>query len=160
MNLMVVHLACRTVGFYVQKGNPRGLSGWTDLARGELFMVNRERGSGMRVLLDARLSLGGIAPSQVAGYNRVCTTHLAAAATVARGGGDFALGSEKAARQVNGIDFIPLQQERYELVFQKEDLARPLFRAMVEVVQAPAFRQELDGLGGYDTRETGRVIVG
>lgn len=160
MELMVIHLACRSVGYYVPTGNPKGLGSWDDLARGGLSVVNRERGSGMRVLLDERLRIQGIRPSQVNGYHNICTTHLAAAAGVARGHGDYALGSEKASRQVDGIEFIALQQERYELVFQKEDLEKPLFRAMVEIVQSPAFRQELEGMGGYDIRETGRIMVG
>lgn len=156
--VVVVHLALRTVGFYVPTGNPKGLKSWADLGRADLTLVNREKGSGMRVLLDERLRLLGISSHQVAGYGRACTTHLAAAATVARGGGDFALGSEKTSRQVNGIDFIPLQQERYELVFPKENLVQPIFQALLEVVQSPGFRQELDGLGGYGTAETGRVM--
>lgn len=156
--LVVVHLAVRTVGFYVPSGNPKGLRSWSDLGRTDLTLVNRERGSGMRVLLDERLRLQGIPTRQVPGYPRACTTHLAAAATVARGGGDYALGSEKACRQVNGIEFVPLQQERYELVFQREDLAQPIFQALLEVVQSPGFRLELDGLGGYGTAETGRIM--
>jgi len=156
--LVVLHLALRTVGFYVPSGNPKGLKSWDDLKRTDLTLVNREKGSGMRVLLDERLRLAGIPTRQIPGYGRACTTHLAAAATVARGGGDYALGSEKASRQVNGIDFVPLQQERYELVFQREDLALPMFRALLEVVQSDEFRQELEGLGGYGTRETGTIM--
>lgn len=156
--LVVIHLAVRTVGFYVPKGNPKGLGSWADLGRPGLVLVNREKGSGMRVLLDERLRLQGIPTRSVQGYSRACTTHLAAAATVARGGGDFALGSEKAGRQVNGIDFIPLQQERYELVFHREDLVQPIFQALVEVVQSPGFHQELEALGGYGTADTGRIM--
>ncbi len=157
--LVVVHLALRTVGYYVAKGNPRGVNVWEDLGRPDLSLVNRERGSGMRVLLDERLRLQGLATRQVPGYAKVCTTHLAAAATVANGGGDYALGSEKAARQVEGIDFVPLAQERYELVFPEEEREQPVFRALVEIVQSRSFRQDLEGLGGYGTQETGRFMA-
>jgi putative molybdopterin biosynthesis protein len=156
--VVVVHLALRTVGFYVPAGNPKGLGSWADLARTDLTLVNRERGSGIRVLLDERLRLLGIPTRHVAGYGRACTTHLAAASAVARGGGDYALGNEKSGRQVNGIDFIPLQEERYELVFLKDDLGQPMFQALMEAVQSPSFRQELEGLGGYGTRETGKIM--
>jgi putative molybdopterin biosynthesis protein len=158
MPVVVVHLAVRTVGFYVARGNPHGLAGWTDLGRADLTLVNRERGSGMRVLVDEKLRLQETPANRVPGYGSVFTTHLAAAAAVSRGEGDYALGSEKAARQVNGIEFLPLQQERYELVFPAEDKDQPVFRALVEVVQSPAFRRELDALGGYGTGETGRVM--
>jgi len=156
--LVVIHLALRTVGYYVSQGNPKALTSWADLERQDLTLVNRERGSGMRVLLDEKLRLKGLPTREISGYGRACTTHLAAAVAVAKGGGDYALGSEKAARQVNGIDFIPLQEERYELVFQKEDLSEPRFQALVEIVQSQGFRQELDAMGGYGTRETGQFM--
>lgn len=80
---LVVHLAVRTVGFYIPKGNPKGLESWSDLGRPDLVLVNREKGSGMRVLLDERLRFQGVHTRGVQGYSRACTTHLAAAATVA-----------------------------------------------------------------------------
>lgn len=158
MPVVVVHLALRTVGFYVARGNPLGLASWADLGRPDLRLVNRERGSGMRVLVDERLRLQGTPTHQVPGYRTVSTTHVAAAAAVSRGEGDYALGSEKAARQVDGVAFLPLQQERYELVFPREDVEQPVFRALVDVVQSPAFRRELDALGGYGTGETGLIM--
>jgi putative molybdopterin biosynthesis protein len=92
--LTVIHLAKRMVGFYVMGGNPRALKNWDDLARSDLMLANRERGSGMRVLLDERLRLINRPGSGIQGYEREFSTHLAVASAVARGGADFGLGNE------------------------------------------------------------------
>lgn len=160
MDLIVVRLASRMVGFYVQAGNPKKLRGWEDLRRPGLRMVNREKGSGIRVLLDERLKTMGIDRRALEGYDRKCDTHLAVAVAVARGGADFALGNEKTAAQVSGIEFVPLQKESYDLVVPKDAAEVPACRALVDIARSAAFREELEGLGGYGLEETGRLILG
>lgn len=155
--VVVITLATRKVGFYVQKGNPKKLSGWTDLARSDLTMVNRERGSGIRVLIDERLRLQGLDGRRIPGYARECSTHLAVASLIARRGADFAVGSEKTGQQVGGIDFIPLQEERYDLVFKAADATLPIYTALAEIACSADFREELEGFGGYGTSETGKI---
>jgi len=159
MDLTVVRLVRRRVGFYVPKRNPKALKGWADLGRPDLQFVNREIGSGIRVLVDGKLRVGGIPSADVPGYTRVCTTHLVAATTVARGGGDYAIGSEIAARQVSGIDFVPLQEECYDLVFPAANAREPHFAALLDRVRSPEFRLEIESLGGYDTSETGKILI-
>ncbi len=155
---VVIRLAGRSVGFYVQKGNPKSLTGWDDLARSDLSMVNRERGSGIRVLIDERLRKMGLDGRRIPGYGRECGTHLAAASLIARRGADFAVGSEKTCRQIAGLDFVPLQDEKYDLVFFAENAEKAPFRALAEIVRSADFREELEGFGGYDTTETGRTF--
>ncbi len=155
---VVIRLARRTVGYYVAAGNPKGLSSWEDLRRADLSMVNRERGSGIRVLLDERLRIMGLDPWALPGYERETTAHLSAASIVARGGADFALGNEKAGRQARGIEFIPLQEECYDLVIRAEDAGMPGFPQLLEIVASREFKDELEGLGGYGLGETGRTI--
>lgn len=89
----------------------------------------------------------------------ICLSHLAVASAVARGGADLALGNEKAGLQVQGIDFIPLQRERYELVMKKEDMSKPAFEAILEILRSRDFQMELAGIGGYDLTETGRITA-
>lgn len=156
---VIIHIACRMQGFYVAKGNPKGIKGWDDLKRPDITIINRERGSGTRVLLDEHLRLMGITGSSIKGYNRECMTHLAVASTVSRGGADLALGNEKAGLQVQGIDFIPLQKERYELVMKREDMGKPPFKALMEILGSEEFKTELYGIGGYDLTETGRIVA-
>lgn len=154
---VVVHLACRWQGLYVAKNNPKSIHSWEDLKRPELSIINREKGSGTRVLLDEHLKKMGISPAKLNGYTREVFSHLAVASIVARGEADFGLGNEKTALQVQEIDYIPLQKERYDLVIRKEDLDKPPFTAVLEIIRSPEFRAELEGLGGYDLQETGKI---
>ncbi len=156
---VIIHLACRLQGFYVAKGNPKGIKGWEDLRRKDIAIINREKGSGTRVLLDEHLRKLGIPSKSIKGYERESTSHLAIASTVARGGADIGIGNEKSGLQVKGIDFIPLQTERYELVIKKEDLEKAPFQAILEILRSQELRMELEGIGGYDLEEIGRIVA-
>jgi len=90
---------------------------------------------------------------------RECQSHLAIASTVARGDADLGIGNEKASLQVQGIDFIPIQKEQYDMVIKKEDITLPAFDAILEIIRSDEFRFELQGLGGYDLTELGKVIA-
>lgn len=159
ISTLIIHLAFRMQGFYVPKGNPKNIHAWEDLARSELLFSNRETGCGTRVLLDEQLHRLKIDRNMINGYEKHELTHLAVASKVARGAADFALGNEKAALQVRGIDFIPLQKERFELVVRKEDMNLPHFQAVLDILTSEAFRAELEGMGDYDLSETGRIVA-
>jgi DNA binding domain, excisionase family len=156
---VIIRLAGRIQGFYVMQANPKAIKGWEDLKRSDITIVNREKGSGTRILLDEKLRILGIGGNYIRGYSRVCPSHLAVASIVARGGADLGLGNEKAAIQVPGIDFIPLQNEKYDMVIKREDLSRPEFETIIRIVQSKEFKMELSGLGGYDLSETGKIIA-
>ncbi|WP_104373406.1 helix-turn-helix transcriptional regulator [Desulfocucumis palustris] len=155
---VIIHLACRMQGFYVAAGNPKKIKEWRDLVRPGVRFINREKGCGTRVLLDEHLRLQGMDRRAIKGYGVEEYSHLGVASTVARGEADVGLGSEKASLQVRGIEFIPLQKERYELVIKREDLDRPEFRAVIDILQSEEFKAELRGLGDYDLTETGRIV--
>lgn len=156
---IIVHLACRMQGFYVAKGNPKGVKGWEDLKREDITIINREKGSGTRILLDEHLRIMGINHSSIKGYDRECFSHLAVASAVARGGADIAVGNEKNGQQVKGIDFIPLQNERFELVVKKEDLNKSYFQSIINILNSDEFKMELEGIGGYDLTDLGKYII-
>lgn len=156
---VIIHLACRMQGFYVAKGNPKGIKSWDDLRRADLTFVNRDKGSGTRILLDEHLRLMGINSKNINGYSRECLTHLAVAGTVAKGGADFALGSEKTAAQVKGVDFISLQKEQYDLIIKKENVQDAIFKTAVGIIKSDEFRNELIGIGGYDLTDIGTVVA-
>lgn len=156
---VIIHLACRMQGFYVAEGNPHQISHWRDLTKSGVRFINREKGCGTRVLLDEQLRLQGIDRKAINGYENEETSHLAVASTVARGEADAGLGNEKASLQVRGIDFIPMQKERYELIIKKEDLEKPECRAVLDIVRSPLFKSELKGLGDYDLTETGTIVA-
>lgn len=155
---VVVNLTYRTQGFYVAKGNPLGLTAWDDLAKPGVRIVNREKGAGSRILLDEHLRMAGIDPQEVEGYGNEVQSHIAVASTVARGRADVAIGSEKIARQVDGIDFVPLQKERYDLVFKKKDIDTKPMRTLMGILETGILREEFSSLGGYDTSDMGKIM--
>ncbi|MDD4334511.1 MAG: helix-turn-helix transcriptional regulator [Desulfotomaculaceae bacterium] len=156
---VIIHLACRMQGFYVAKNNPKSIATWQDLTRPDVVFINREKGCGTRVLLDEQMRLLGMNRKQINGYAREENSHLAVASAVSRGEADVALGNEKDALQVRGIDFVPLQKERYELIILKDDIDLPPFQAVIEILQSQEFKNELAGLGDYDLTELGNIVA-
>jgi len=155
----IINLVYRMEGFYVAKGNPKNITTWTDLTKPEVRFINRERGSGARVLLDEQLRTLGIRHLNIIGYKDEEMTHLAIASKVARGEADVGLGIEKVAMQFVNLDFIPLHKERYDLVIRQEDLERPHFQALMSILKSPSFRNEVMGIGGYDISRIGEIIA-
>jgi putative molybdopterin biosynthesis protein len=155
----IINLVYRMEGFYVAKGNPKNITTWTDLTKPEVRFINRERGSGARVLLDEQLRTLDIDHQNIVGYKDEEMTHLAIASKVAREEADVGLGIEKVAMQFVNLDFIPLQKERYDLVIRREDLERPYFQALMSILRSPSFRNEVMGIGGYDISRMGEIIA-
>lgn len=156
---LVINLAGRTQGFYVAKGNPKNIRTWQDLSREDVAMVNREKGSGVRILLDEHLRKLKLLPKNIRGYDRELSSHLAVASAVSRGEADAGIGNEKTGLQVPEIDFLPLQKENYDLIMKKEDQDKPVFQAILEIIRSHDFITELKGLGGYDVSKTGQIIA-
>jgi len=145
-------------GLMVCKGNPKSIKDIADLARKDVEVVNRENGSGARALLDQQLTAAGIQPIKVKGYGHHAASHLEVAQLIARGQIDVGMGVGSAARLL-GLDFIPLQQERYDLVIPTLYLTtHPGLSVFLETIVSRPFRAEIDALGGYDTRETGKIV--
>jgi putative molybdopterin biosynthesis protein len=152
----LVALAEREQGWIVSPGNPRGLRDWPDIAGGNVRIVNRQRGAGTRVLLDYELSRLGIGAEDVAGYDREEYTHLAVAAAVASGSADAGLGIRAAARALN-LDFVPLAQERYELVIPEPHYRGELLRPLLALLADAQFRAAVAAMPGYDVSVMGEV---
>jgi putative molybdopterin biosynthesis protein len=154
----VVALVGRDQGLIVKKGNPKGIQSLKDLTNPKVQFVNRQRGAGTRVLLDYHLNLMTISSDSIAGYNQEEYTHLGVAAAVASGRADCGLGVAAAAQALD-LDFIPLFQERYDLVIPKQfaadDLLAPLFDLLADV----RFRESVSKLKGYDVSVMGNVIL-
>lgn len=156
---VIANVTYRTQGLYVAHGNPKGIRSWSDFARDDVTMINREKGAGSRVLLDENLKLLGLYGNQIKGYDNENQSHLAVASAVGRGEADLAVGTEKIARQVDNIDFVPLKKERYDLVVKKEHFDRPEVATMMRILRSEKFRNEFRGIGGYDTSEMGKVVA-
>ena len=149
----VITLAHRVQGMILPSGNPKAIHSLADLARPDVRLVNRNRGSGTRLWLDWQLRQLGLAPAQIQGYECEAFTHRQCALAVKNHQADVALGVEAAARQ-EGLDFIPLFQERYDLTFFSE--FEPDYLPLLETLSSARFRQALRALPGYDSSESGR----
>ncbi len=158
-SVKVVTFAAWTQGLIVAEGNPKGIRTVEDLARRAVMVVNREEGAGARLLLDQRLVDAGIPPGKVKGYDRVVRSHVEVARLVSSGLVDVGVGVEAVARFA-GLDFVPLQPERYDLV-----IPDGIFQShggvskMLETLVSRPFRAELEALGGYETRDTGKEVA-
>ena len=155
---VLVNLSCRSQGFYVQKGNPKGIRGWQDLRRGDVSILNRRPGSSARILLDVHLKKLGIEASRVQGYDRIMKSHLTMAAAVASGEADLAIGTERVSRQMDGIDFVELLQERFDLVIRRDMLETAAIQTLLRILNSEAFKREIAHLSGNDYRDLGRII--
>ena len=154
-----MNLVRRVQGLIVARGNPRGITSLEDLPRDGLSFVNRQRGSGTRVLLDYKLKELGIAPERIEGYGREKYTHLAVAAAVASGGADVGVGILSAARAI-GVDFVPLLTEQYDLVMPREFYESDLLRPLISLIRGEEFKRAVKALGGYDVSTMGRIVAG
>ncbi|NUM45735.1 MAG: molybdopterin biosynthesis protein [Anaerolineales bacterium] len=151
-----VTLVGRAQGLMVLRGNPCRVQSLADLAGKEVRFVNRQRGAGTRVLLDYHMTQLGIVPLQVQGYDQEEYTHLAVAAAVASGRADCGLGIAAAA-QALGLDFLPLFQERYDLIIPEDHYNSLLLAPLLDLLADGAFRAAVATLPGYDVSDMGQI---
>lgn len=111
------------------------------------------------MLLDEHLRKLNINSSSIKGYDKEYSSHLGIASAVSRKEADIGIGNEKSGLQVKDIDFIPLQQENYELIIKKEDIHKPNFQAVLSVISSEEFKMELEGIGGYVLTDIGRILA-
>jgi putative molybdopterin biosynthesis protein len=157
-SVKVVNLVFREQGLIVPPGNPRGIMRIEDLARGDVRFVNRQKGAGTRVLLDYKLRELGLLPSDLHGYEREEFTHLMVAASVAGGTADTGLGILAAARALH-LDFVPVMQERYDVVIPSEYYESELLTPLLDLIRTDEFRAQVEALGGYDASRMGEVMA-
>ncbi len=151
----LITLAYRTQGLMVSSGNPKTIKDISDVARPMVRFVNRNPGSGTRLWLDAQLRNLKIPAETIRGYDRVVKTHSEAASLIESGKADVSLGLQAAAHQ-HGLDFIPLFEERYDLVLPRENEKTLL--PLLDYLQTVAFRNELNSLTGYNSAHSGEQI--
>ncbi|MHB1654280.1 MAG: molybdopterin biosynthesis protein [Desulfitobacteriaceae bacterium] len=154
----LVNLVYRTQGLVVPKGNPLNLRNLGDLANKRIRFVNRQGGSGTRVLFDYLLDRQGISKEKILGYEREEFTHLGVAVAVASGSADVGLAIQSAAISL-GLDFIPIGEERYDLAVPQEHLTDPRMQILLEVISTQEFQADVQALGGYDIRDTGKFMA-
>lgn len=156
-NISLIKCVKRIQGFMVPKGNPSNIKSFNDISDKKLKFVNRQRGSGTRLLLDYNLKKLNINPRDIIGYEREEFTHLSVAAAVASGDADCGLGVYSAAAMM-GLDFIPVCSEEYDIAVPTEYLELDMIKKFIEILKSKEFKMELDRLGGYDYSDIGKII--
>ena len=155
---VLVNVSYRIQGFYVRKGNPKNIKGWSDLRRDDISVLNRGVGSSSRILLDIQLKRLGIPASTLRGYDKIMKSHLTMAAAVAAGEADLAIGTQRISRQIEGIDFVPLQEERFDLVIRKEMLNTRAVQTLLRILNSPQYQKEISCFSGNDYRDQGKLV--
>lgn len=152
----LVECVNRVQGLMLQKGNPLGIGGISDLTRKGLRYVNRQKGSGTRILIDYLCKKEGISPDGIYGYDREEFTHTSVAAQIANGTADAGMGIYSAARLYD-LDFLPICNEQYDLLISDEAWSTPMVQQLLQILRGDEFRHRLDSLGGYIIDRPGRV---
>lgn len=155
--VVLLTLVHRSLGLMTAVNNPQHLQSLVDLGRPSLRLANRQSGSGTRVWLDAQLQAIDIAPESIAGYEQEYLTHMAVAYAIKQKEADVGLGIQAAAAAY-GLNFIPLTQERYDLVFPEAVWETTAVQDLVAVIRSDRFKEAVMTLGGYDTTATGQEI--
>src|SRR5699024_7616512 len=155
-SFIVIHFISRQAGFYVQKGNPKEIYNWSDLARSDVKLVNREPGAGARVLVDEMLRTHQIAKEQVDGFRNVETSHASVASRIAAGDADVGVGIAQAAESAD-VDFLPLITESYDLVMLQTEENKKLIDYVQTILANKDFQKELTTLG-YDIKNIGDIM--
>jgi len=157
LETVVVNLVYRDLGLILRPENPINITRIEDLAQPGIRIINRQKGSGTRILLDFELNRLGIDPKRINGYEKEVNTHNEVALAVLSGMADVGLGILSAAKML-GLEFIHITKERYDLVIPKEKFSAKPLTALMEVVRSQEFRTKIEQMGGYDTRDSGKII--
>ena len=158
MDVRLINLIYRDQGLIVGRGNPKAIKGIEDLARKDISFINRQQGSGTRILLDYRLNQIGISAEEIIGYQHEEFTHMAVAVAVLSGTVDAGLGIYAAARALD-LEFIPVVTEQYDLIIPQEHFESENIQLMLETINSAEFKRRADQLGGYSTEKTGEQIL-
>jgi len=158
MDVRLVNLVFRDQGFMVPKGNPKHINGIEDLIRKDIRFINRQSGSGTRILLDYRLEQSGIDAGMIHGYEIEEFTHMSVAVAVLSGTVDVGLGIYSAAKALD-LDFIPMVTEQYDLVIPQIYIDMPQMQILLDIINSAVFKTRVEALGGYNTKKTGTIIL-
>jgi len=155
-DILVLHLAKREQGLMVPKGNPKNIRDIKDLRRKEIRFINRQKGSGTRMLFDLLIEKESLSPGEIRGYEREVITHTEVGLQIKNGHADCGLGIYSVAKIFN-LDFIPFAHEEYDLIVRKDFVQDKRFDILMEKIQSNKFKTRALELGGYDLSETGII---
>ncbi len=158
IKVAVFHLTLRDQGLIVARGNPKGIQGIEDLTRTDIAFVNRQAGSGTRVLFDYKLKGAKMSSDSIKGYDHEEFTHMAVAVDILSGAADCGMGIYAAARALD-LDFVPIAREQYDLIIPSYLLEQSNIQAVLDTVRSGRFRERIMSLGGYDPSKSGEPFI-
>ncbi len=158
IKIRLVNLVLRDQGLIIPRGNPKKIKGIDDLGRKDIKFINRQGGSGTRILLDYRLKKIGLEPEAINGYQNEEFTHMSVAVGVLSGIADAGLGIYAAAKALN-LDFIPVVTEQYDLIIPEAGFNSTKIQALLKIINSTSFKKQVANLGGYDTSKTGQILI-
>ena len=154
---VVVNLFFRELGFLAASGNPRCIRSVADLARDGIRFINRQAGSGTRLLLDHELGKAGISPEGITGYDEEVFTHIEIGLAVLSGEVDTGIATA-AVSSILGLDFIPITRERFDMILDQSIYFQQGVQALMDVLTGEEFRKRVRNLGSYDFRSSGKIM--
>jgi putative molybdopterin biosynthesis protein len=157
LKVRIVNLAHREQGLFLKRGNPLGIKSLKDLVNKKATFINRQSGSGTRVLLDFKLKQENIDPAEISGYATLAHTHMEVALAVLKGVADIGMGI-RAAAKVLDLDFIPIANERFDLIIPNEYYSSEAVGALCKSLALDEFKSTITHMGGYETYDTGKIL--
>jgi len=154
---VVVNLFFRELGFVTAPGNPHRIKSFEDLGREGVRFVNRQAGSGTRLLLDHHLEKAGIAAGRIAGYGEEVFTHIEVGLAVLSGGADTGIATA-AVSTLLGLDFAPITRERFDMILDRSAFFNKGIQALMDLLTGEEFRKRVANLASYDFSQAGRII--
>jgi len=157
MKAVLVHLFRREIGIVAAPGNPLGIAGIEDIAGEKVRFVNRQEGSGTRVLLDYHLKNSDIPAETIKGYDRKVYTHVEVGLSILSGEADAGIATVAVSRLM-GLHFIAVTQENFDMVLGQSTYFNRGVQALMEVLKSPGFRERFEHLGGYGFEDSGKIL--
>ncbi|MGD9159094.1 MAG: molybdopterin biosynthesis protein [Desulfobacteraceae bacterium] len=158
IKVSVFNLVLRDQGLIVPKGNPKNIKAIDDLTREDVTFVNRQAGSGTRILFDYKLKESGYDASRIKGYDHEEYTHMGVAVDVLSGAADCGMGIYAAAKALD-LDFITMVREQYDLIIPSSHLENRNIRELISTIRSDGFKKRVNALGGYDPGKSGELWV-
>ena len=158
VHAVAVNLTWRMQGFYVKKGNPKGITSWEDLTRPDVVILNRRNGTGSRILMDEHLFRMGVPSGSVKGYGNEMSSHLTVAAAIVEGQADVGIGTGRIIKQFPELEFIPVQRERYDLVIKKDMYYSPEIQAMLQILRSREYQNDIFSIADNDYTDLGKIV--
>ena len=154
---VVINLFCRAIGFLVPPGNAYEIRGFEDLDSKNITFINRQQGSGTRVLIDHHLKQLGITPSMIHGYDNEVYTHLDVGLAILSGEADIGIATASVSKLL-GLEFIPITWESFDMILDQATFFEKGLQTFIDVLKSGEFRKAVEKLAGYDFKNSGKIL--